>query len=261
MYLCGPKISTLFVKPPIRVSAVSYLNTKPLLWGINRHPVAGEIQLEVGNPAEVATALLAGTTDLALLPVAMITRLPEAHIIGNRGIAATGPVASVCLFSEVPMARIQTVYLDYQSRTSVRLAQLLLKNYWKKDVQFLPAEPDYMGKISGTAAGVIIGDRALEARPRFPYIYDLAAAWIDWQKRPFVFAAWVATKAFPQDFVAAFDAAQDSGLAHLSEVIAENPYPPYDLMTYYTQNIHYTLGPAERAGLELFLGMVREAGL
>jgi chorismate dehydratase len=249
------------VKSLLRVSAVSYLNTKPLLWGLSRHAIREEMYLEERYPALIADDLIEGKTDLALMPVAMMTRLEEPYLIGNHCIAATGPVASVSLFSEVPMEEIETVYLDYQSRTSVRLAQLLLTGYWKKKVVFLPAEPGYIEKIGETTAGVIIGDRALEARLQFPYNYDLAEAWIDWQKLPFVFAAWIATRALPADFVTAFDAAQDTGLAHLPEVVAENPFPHYDLMTYYTQNIHYHLGPEERKGLELFLDMVRTAGL
>ena len=249
------------MKNLVRVSAVSYLNTKPLLWGLSRHPVQEKIQLEERYPALIADDLIAGNTDLALLPVAMITRLATPHLIGNHCIAATGPVASVSLFSEVPIAEIQTVYLDYQSRTSVRLAQLLLAGYWQKEVQFLPADPDYISKIGGPVAGVIIGDRALEARLRFQYDYDLAQAWIDWKNLPFVFAAWVANRPLPADFVTAFDTAQEIGFAHLEKVVAENPFPYYNLKTYYTQNIHYQLGPEERKGLELFLNLVREAGL
>ncbi len=249
------------MKSLLRVSAVSYLNTKPLLWGLSRHAIRDQMHLEERYPALIADDLIAGKTDLALMPVAMMTRLEAPRLIGNHCIAATGPVASVSLFSEVPMDQIQTVYLDYQSRTSVRLAQLLLAGYWKKEVQFLPAEPDYISKIGGTTAGVIIGDRALEARLRFPYNYDLAEAWIHWQNLPFVFAAWIATRELPADFVTAFDTAQETGLSNLGEVVAENPFPPYNLMTYYTENIHYHLGPEERKGLETFLGMVRTAGL
>ena len=249
------------MKSPLRVSAVSYLNTKPLLWGLSQHAIREEMYLEERYPALIADDLIEGKTDLALMPVAMMTRLAEPLLIGNHCIAATGPVASVSLFSEVPIEEIKTVYLDYQSRTSVRLAQLLLTGYWKKEVQFLPAEPDYINKIGGTTAGVIIGDRALEARLKFPYNYDLAQAWIDWQNLPFVFAAWIATRELPAEFVTAFDAAQQTGLAHLPQVVAENPFPPYDLLKYYTENIHYDLGIEERKGLEVFLGMVRAAGL
>ncbi len=138
---------------------------------------------------------------------------------------------------------IQTVYLDYQSRSSVRLATLLLKEFWQKDVILAAAPEDYIERISDTTAGVIIGDRALEQRHNFAYIYDLARAWNDWTGLPFVFAAWVANKDLPPDFLTRFNAANAEGLEHIDEAVAANPFPLYDLQTYYRQtfNITWTL--------------------
>lgn len=175
------------------------------------------------------------------------------YVVGDYGIAARGNVVSVALFSEVPMEEIEAVYLDYQSRTSVRLAQLLLQHFWKKDVTFLPAPEDYISRIGGRTAGVIIGDRALANLKKFPYIYDLSKGWEAWQGVPFVFAAWIARHPLPADFVKAFDEAQHWGLQNMPAVVAENPFPPYDLNIYYTQNIVYKLEPAEREGLRRFL--------
>lgn len=246
-----PKLKDL---KQIRVAAVSYLNTKPLLYGVRRHPVAKQLSLVEDYPASIARMLLADAVDLALIPVAMIPVLPQAYIVTDVCIGAEGPVASVCIFSEVPMEEITEVYLDYQSRTSVNLARILLKEYWKKKVKLIDASgEDFRKEIKGTTAGVVIGDRALQQRLNAPYIYDLAAAWIAYTGLPFVFAAWVANKLLPPQFIADFNEANQMGLQHLPEVIAENPYDVYSLETYYTQNISYQLTAKKREGLQLFL--------
>jgi chorismate dehydratase len=242
----------------IKVAAVSYLNTKPLLWGIGHSPVMGEIELLLDYPANLASSLLEGSIDMALLPVAAMPGIPGARIVSDYGIAANSEVASVCIFSKQPLEEITAVYLDYQSRSSVRLATLLLQEYWKKDVTLLPAPIDYIDHIAGTTAGVIIGDRALEQRHNFPYIYDLAQIWKDWTNLPFVFAAWVANKDLPVDFLTRFNAANAEGLKHIDEVVAENPFPYYDLQTYYRHNIHYLLDGDKLRGLEMFLTMISD---
>jgi len=240
----------------LRVGAVSYLNTKPLLWGIERSPLRREMDLHLMYPAKLAAGLKDGSLDMALMPVAAMPGIPSARVVGGYGIGADGPVASVCLFSNVPLEQIETVYLDYQSRTSIRLAQWLIENYWRRSVAYLPAPEDYIARITGTTAGVIIGDRALQALPAFPYVYDLADAWKSATGLPFVFAAWIATKEPPADFIAAFDAANAEGFAHLDEIVAENPLPAYDLMRYYTQNIVYRLDEPMRAGMDKFLAEI-----
>lgn len=244
----------------IRVAAVSYLNTKPLLYGLRRHPVANQISLIEDYPASIARMLLNEEVDLALVPVAMIPRLHSPHIITEVCIGAEGPVASVGIFSDSPMEAIETVYLDYQSRTSVNLAKILLKEYWKKEVNIINASgEDFREKLTGRTAGVVIGDRALQQRMHSKYCYDLAEAWIHHTRLPFVFAAWVSNKPLLPLFESAFNEANQSGLKHLPEVIAQNPYPFYDLHHYFTQNISYQLTPNKRKGLELFLGKLKEA--
>lgn len=242
----------------IRVAAVSYLNTKPLLWGIERSAVRDEIELLLDYPANLAKSLADGSIDMALMPVAAMPGIPGARIVGNWGIASDGDVASVCIYSKVPLEEVTVLYLDYQSRSSVRLARLLLEKYWKKDLTLLEAPEDYIGRIGGTTAGVIIGDRALEQRAAFPYIYDLAEAWMDWTGLPFVFAAWIANKELPAEFLERFDAANEAGLDHIDEVVAANPYPAYDLQRYYRHNIQYRLTEHRRRGLERFLAEISD---
>lgn len=250
-YLCASKLADL---NKIRVGAVSYLNTKPLLYGIHRHPVMKEIDLVVDYPAKVAQMLIDNKLDVGLIPVAATTRLANWNIVSDYGIGSNGPVASVCIFSEVPMEKIETILLDYQSRTSVNLARILLREYWKKEVQLVDASgEDYRSLIRGTTAGVVIGDRALEQRLQSTYIYDLGEVWKNHTGLPFVFAAWIANKPLPADFKARFNEANQQGLSQIEAVVKENPFPAYDLQAYYTKCISYFLDDEKKEGLKLFL--------
>jgi chorismate dehydratase len=189
----------------IKVGAVSYLNTKPLLYGIKQGLVANEIDLVEAYPAEVARLLLDDAIDVGLVPVAIIPLLQEAHIITDYCIATDGNVASVCLFSRVPMDQITTVLLDYQSRTSVNLVKILLKHYWKKEVVLVNTNADFSTQIVGTTAGVVIGDRAFDQYQMNTYVYDLGLAWKEFTGLPFVFAAWVANKQLSKNFIQLFN--------------------------------------------------------
>jgi chorismate dehydratase len=236
------------------VAAVSYLNTKPLLYGIRHHPVFEKIDLVEDYPSRIAQLLINDEVDLGLIPVAAVLRLKEWHVVGSYCIGADGPVASVCIFSQVPMAEIETVYLDYQSRTSVNLARILLKEYWKKEVTFIESTgEDFRLKIRGTTAAVVIGDRALEQRQRSNYIYDLAEAWKAHTGLPFVFAAWISNKPLAEPFVQKFDEANKNGLDSLDAVLARLSFPHYDLKTYFTKCLNYRLTEDSKKGLDLFL--------
>jgi chorismate dehydratase len=248
--------SKLCAMSKIKIAAVSYLNTKPLLYGIERSDIINDIDLVVDYPANLARLLKNDEIDMALLPVAAMAEIPGARIVSDYGIAADGDVVSVALFSQVPIEDIESVYLDYQSRTSVRLAQVLLANYWKKDVTYLAADKDYINNIQGTTAGVIIGDRALQQLDNFKYVYDLSAAWKSYTGLDFIFAAWIANKDLPQDFIARFNKANATGFGHLDEIIANNPFPEYSLHTYYTKNIKYVLDEQKKAGLKRFLELI-----
>jgi chorismate dehydratase len=240
----------------IKLAAVSYLNTKPLLYGIENSDIINDLDIIVDYPSRLASRLQEGSIDIALLPVAAIPSISGAHIVSDYGIAADGNVVSVALFSQVPLEQIETVYLDYQSRTSVRLAQLLLERHWKKKVEYRQATENYIDYINGVNAGVIIGDRALKQLPNFEYVYDLSAAWKAYTGLDFIFAAWVTNKELPADFTTRFNAANALGLQHLDQVIAENPFHYYDLRTYYTENIKFYLDEEKRKGLSKFLELI-----
>jgi len=237
----------------IRVGAVSYLNTKPLIYGFEQGLMKDQIALIFDYPANIAAALLNDTIDIGLVPVAVIPEMTEYHIIGNHCISSEGEVASVCLFSEVPLQEIETVLLDYQSRTSVKLAEILLKEYWKIDPVIKAADHDFRSEIKGKTAAVVIGDRALEQRKISTYRYDLGLAWKKYTGLPFVFAAWVSNKELPAEFIEAFDSANVLGLDNIEKVIAQNPYDTYDLATYYADNIKFKLGDDKRKSISLFL--------
>ncbi len=243
----------------VKVAAVSYLNTKPLLYGFRNHPVMDMMELSMDYPAKIAQQLIDGDVDVALVPVAIIPKLQEYHIIADYCIGAEGPVASVCLYSEVPLHDIKRIYLDYQSRTSVALLKVLVKEYWKLDVEFVATNGDYESNIKGTDAGLVIGDRALKQRKVSPFIYDLAEHWMRFTSLPFVFAAWISNKPLPADFITAFNNATGIGMGNIPAVVAENPYDVYDLTTYYVQNISYPLTPAKRQGMQKFLGYLMAA--
>jgi chorismate dehydratase len=243
----------------IRVAAVSYLNTKPLLYGIKRHPIIHEIELIEDYPSRIAQMLIDDEVDIGLIPVAATLKLKHWNIVGDYCIGCDGPVASVCIFSEVPMEDIEKVYLDYQSRTSVNLAKVLLKEFWEKDVELIDATgEDFRNEIKGTTAGVVIGDRALQQRTISKYIYDLGEAWKQHTGLPFVFAAWISNKDLPENFIEQFNDANERGLQHLDEVVAENPFTGFNLHNYFSKYINYRLDTKKKLGMKLFLDKLKK---
>ena len=237
----------------IRVAAVSYLNTKPLIYGFENGMMTNEVELLTDFPASIADMLISNEVDIALVPVATIPLLNEYHIITDYCIGTTGKVASVCLFSDVPLAEIKTILLDYQSRSSVGLLKILLKDYWKLNADLISADEGYEEKINGTTAGLVIGDRAFIQRKKSKYLYDLGTAWKEMTGLPFLFAAWVANKKLPQTFIEKFNQTTGEGFMHLPEIILANPYIHYDLKKYYEENISFNLDDDKRRGLKEYL--------
>ncbi len=239
---------------PIRVGVVSYLNTKPMLYGIEQPAFMEKIELIKDYPARIAELLKKGEIDVGLIPVAIIPELPEYYIAADYCIGTEAEVASVCLFSEVPINEIKKVYLDYQSRSSVALLKVLMKENWGIHPEIVQAEDEsYRQEIKGTTAGLVIGDRALEQRKISTFIYDLGQEWRKMSGLPFVFAAWVSTKPLPQSFIDDFNKANALGLSHLDEIVAANPFDIYDLKKYYTIHINYVLDEKKREGMNKFL--------
>jgi chorismate dehydratase len=216
------------------------------------------LDLKIDYPSNIAAALLNDQIDIGLVPVAIIPEMPGYEIVSDYCISSDGEVGSVCLFSEVPVTSIKKVLLDYQSRTSVELVQLLLKEYWKISPAFEKAETDFRDKITGDVAAVVIGDRAFEQKKISTFSYDLGLAWKNLTSLPFVFAAWISNKPIDEGFVENFNKANEFGLNHINEVVAENPYALFDLKAYYTDFIQYRLNAASRQGMKQFLKRIQQ---
>ncbi len=240
----------------IRVGAVSYLNTKPLVYGFDQGMMKENVELIIDYPAKIASMLIDDTIDVGLVPVAIIPEMKQHYIISNYCIGSDGAVASVCLFSEVPLEKIEKILLDYQSRTSVDLLKILVREYWKIDVEFEETTGEYQQEIAGTTAALVIGDRALEQRKVSPYIYDLGLEWKKFTGFPFVYAAWISNKKLTDDFINKFNEANAYGLDHITEIVSDNPFESFDLKKYYTEYISYTIDENKRMGLKTFLDKI-----
>jgi chorismate dehydratase len=237
----------------IRVGAVSYLNTKPLIYGFEKGLMEDKVRLEIDFPSKISSNLLNNTIDVGLVPVVAIPQLHEAHVISDYCISCDGPVASVCLFSDVPIDSIQKILLDYQSRTSVELLKILIREFWKINPRLIETSHEYQSEISGSTAALMIGDRALNQRRISPYIYDLGEEWKKYTGLPFVFAAWVSNKKLDDDFINLFNQSNQFGLSHLDKVIEEYKNEIFDLKEYYTKFIQFELNSSKHKALQSFL--------
>lgn len=220
--------------------------------------MADQVDMTIDYPAKIAADLLHGQIDIGLVPVAIIPAMPEHYIVSDYCIACDGEVATVCLFSDVPVEEIETILLDYQSKTSVALLKLLLKEYWKITPRLIPASEGYEKTIGGTTAGLVIGDRAFQQRLTSTYIYDLGAAWKAMTGLPFVFAAWVSNKKMTVEFEEAFNVANQLGFDQIDKVLFKNPCTIFDLADYYHTFIKFRINSNMRKALTLFLNKIKE---
>lgn len=245
----------------LRVTAVSYLNTKPFIYGIFRSELSEFIDLSLDIPSVCAQKLASGAADLSLAPVAIIPDLPESYLVSDFCIGATGPVKTVCLFSERPIHEIKRLYLDFHSKTSATLVPLLCREYWGIQPEFIPATEGFERRIGGDTAGLIIGDRAIGRERDFPFVYDIGEAWINWTGLPFVFAAWVSRHPLDPEFVGRFNAALQFGISRIPELTKIIPaIPGFDTEAYFRKNISYDLDLAKWNGLQRFLSLVKDDG-
>jgi chorismate dehydratase len=243
-----------------KISAVSYLNSTPFIYGFeNYKEIRNRIELTKDNPAVCAEKLKNGTVDIGLIPAAEYPNIPNRQIISDYCIGARGAVKTVLLVSDVPLEEIEVVLLDYQSRTSVNLVQVLAQNYWKIQPRFLPAEKGYETSISGTKAGVIIGDRCFQLPKNFRYTYDLAEQWYQFTNLPFTFAVWAANKPISQEFMRVFNTSCLFGIDHTDEVIrqfADNGFTNSARLKKYLENdISYNFDNEKRRAMNYFLEM------
>jgi chorismate dehydratase len=238
----------------IKISAVSYTNSFPFIYGLQNHPVSELIDLQLDMPSDCARKLLNGEVELGLVPVAVMPELEEAHIISNFCIGADGPVESVCLFSEVPLQEVETILLDYQSRTSVELVKYLAENAWEIKPHWQPAKENFIEKVSGTTAGVVIGDRAFPLLESYPFVYDLSGEWKEQTGLPFVFACWISNRKLPDDFITEFEKALAFGLSQRRIAVEQMANADQEKLVRYVETvISYSIDDKKRQAMKLFL--------
>ena len=255
----------------IRLGAVSYLNTGPLVDGLDLQPERFEVRFDV--PSRCATLLHEHQVDLGLIPSIEYLQGADYRIVPGAAIVSDGPVASVALFSRKPVREITSIALDVSSKTSVALLKILCTRWFEIAPAFSPMAPDMTAMLQQNDAALIIGDNALFADDERLGLekVDLAEEWVGMTGLPFVFAFWAGRPgaAGPED-VTALNEARDRGLAN-PERVAERYFPgdPAKVRRgaeYLRENVKYDFGEREQAGLRMFytlaaaLGIVPAAG-
>lgn len=246
-------------KEQIRISAVSYANTYPFIYGITQKLKSDSICLSKDVPSVCAEKLQTQEVDVGLIPVAQLPSFPNAQIISDYCIGAVGKVKTVLLMSRVPLDEIKAVYLDSESRTSVNLIKVLAKHYWKKDWLWKQAPADFPKSNQHTSI-VLIGDKTYNYLNDYPYIYDLAEVWQEFTGKPFVFAVWVANKVLSDSFISAFNSALSYGLQNITtslDVYAQVEQKE-ELEDYLNHYISYNLDHEKQEGMDLFLNYLKE---
>lgn len=243
--------------PKLRVSAVQYLNTVPLIWGIQQKERQNKFELDFTTPAQCADAVRNGNADIGIIPSIEAQRIENLQVVPGVSISSLEHVKSVVLLSKKPLAELQSVALDTSSRTSAALVTILLRKFYRLQPRIEPAAPDPARMLERADAALLIGDPALAYQNDRLRVYDLAAEWKKFTGLPFVFALWAGPRAarlgrFSQDF----QKSRDKGLAHIDEIAAEcaprHGMTPEAVKIYLTQNINYNLGEDHLKGLNLF---------
>jgi chorismate dehydratase len=246
----------------LRLGAVSYLNTKPLVYGLDTQPDQFDVRFDV--PAKCAALLHAGKVDLGLIPAVEYLR-GDYCMVPDVSIASDGPVATVAVFTRKPIEQVKTLALDLSSRTSVALTRVLCVKHWRIEPSFTPAEPDLEAMLARADAALVIGDPAFEIDPvkRRVTKIDLGAEWKAMTGLPFVYAMWAGRAgAATADQCRALQAARDRGVAHLPEIAhavsGGNSELERRSLVYLRDHLRYGLGPAEVEGLRLFHRLAAE---
>src|SRR5215467_9851421 len=173
--------------PRLRISAISFLNTAPLMWDFENGESSQRLhqQFEIGYtiPSDCARQLSEGTADIGIIPVAAYTTIPDLVIVPDVAIAAKDKVRSILLVSKVPLEKIRSVATDDSSRTSAALVEIYLRKFVGGSPGFTRQKPDLKEMLQWHDAALLIGDPALKARTDGYYVYDLAEEWQRWTGR------------------------------------------------------------------------------
>ncbi|MGA7381174.1 MAG: menaquinone biosynthesis protein [Terriglobales bacterium] len=253
-----------------RISAISYLNTAPLMWDFE-HGVAGSaFEISYTLPAQCAASLRDGSADIGIIPAAAYCSIPDLAIIPGVAIASRRAVRSILLVSKVRVDKIRTVALDTSSMTSVALTKVLFAKWWGGERIFSAMSPDIGQMLEQHDAGLVIGDPALQIDRSRYVTYDLAEEWIRFTGKPFVFAFWAVRQAALRDaandvdLAALFQQSRDHGLEPENvDQVAREWAPRLGLSEemvrdYLTHSIHYSLDAECLAGLRLFYQYAQE---
>lgn len=250
---------------PLRLGAVSYLNAKPLVFGLDAYRDQFDVRFDV--PAKCAELLHDGRVDLGLIPAIEYLRGDYA-IVPDVAIASDGPVASVAVFTRAPIAEVRTLALDMSSRTSVALTRILCAKHWRIAPAFVPAEPNLDAMLSRADAALVIGDPAfaIDAAEAGVSKIDLGAEWKAMTGLPFVYAMWVGRPgAVSSSQSRVLQQSRDRGVTNLAAIATEaaagDAVMAQGALAYLRDNLRYGLGDAERAGLRRFHALAVEAGV
>lgn len=242
-----------------RVAAVSYLNTVPLVWGLEHGPQRGVFEISYCVPSECADRMRRGEADLGLIPVIEMARQGFEYCPGT-GIACDGEVRSILLISKVPPARIKTLAADAGSRTSVMLARVILDAVFGAQPVITVAEPLLGDMLKTSDAALVIGDPALHLEPAsLPFfVLDLGAEWKRFTGLPMVFAMWSGAPAFTSEANGrVFLDSLRFGMREIDSIVAAESasrgLASDTVRNYLTQHIRFELGENEYEGLRTYL--------
>jgi len=250
----------------LRVSAISFLNTAPLMWNFEHGETAGQLREDFSVtytvPSQCAEELKTDLADIGIIPAAAYTTIPGLTIIPDVAIASKNVVRSILLVSKVPAEKIRNVATDDSSRTSAALVEIFLRKFVGVNPGFRRQKAVLDEMLQWHDAALLIGDPALQAKTDGYYVYDLAEQWRRWTGRPFVFAFWAVRKAalnglsVEVNLPRIFQQSRDTGLKHISEIANEwSPrleLPAPLVSSYLTENIDYGLDAENLDGLRLF---------
>ncbi len=253
----------------LRIGAVSYLNTKPLVYQLDELLPDAEIAYDL--PSRLSDDLARGALDIALIPSVESFRDAAYRIISDACIACRGPVMSVKLLSRCPLDQIETLALDEGSRTSAALARILLKERFQLSPSLQPFPIGSAIDETTADAVLLIGDRAMHRPKGFVAAWDLGDQWCRWAELPFVFAMWTArggvaiSEVAVTKVAAAFEQARDNGVRHLAEIATREAgsvgLTDDQALHYLRDNLHFYLGPREQRGLDLFRQHATQLGI
>lgn len=250
----------------VRLGAVEYLNARPLVYGLDAREDRFDVRFDI--PARCAARLHAGEVDFGIVP--SIEYLRGADYVGVPGVAigSDGDIASVAVYSKVPVSRVRTLALDASSRTSVALLRVLCARHFGIAPAFhvMPPVPGPM--LAACDAALLIGDVALLFDHEAAGVEktDLGAAWKAFTGLPFVYAFWFGRPGLltPDDIRALVQAAR-AGVANAEDVAARHfPGDPVRAAVgarYLRANVDYGFDERERAGLTRFYREAADLGL